>query len=102
MLWRARACSSKRAAGLAPPATWKSTGGNTINLPGSAHRSAAAKPTARFWSVGIEMAALGKPASAIRGKNTQTENRKKTAIRPKPASLEEGRGGQHRQGRIFY
>jgi hypothetical protein len=40
--------------------------------------------------VEIEMAALGKPASAICGKNTRTENRRRVASRLKPASLEEG------------
>jgi hypothetical protein len=39
------------------------------------------------------MAALGKPAVAVRGKNTKIENRRKAAIRLKPATLEEGSAG---------
>jgi hypothetical protein len=36
------------------------------------------------------MAALGKPAVAVRGKNTKIENRRRAAIRLKPATLEKG------------
>src|SRR5580693_1885863 len=68
------ACSSKKLSGLSLPAKSKDTGGRTINLPGTSHCSAAFNPTAKLWSVGIEIATRGKPAFAVSGKSRKADS----------------------------
>src|SRR5580698_4361605 len=67
-------CSSDKPAVVSPLAKSKDTGGRTINLPGTSHCSAAFNPTAKLWSVGIEIATRGKPAFAVSGKSRKADS----------------------------
>ena len=85
-------CSSITLVALPPPPKSKDNGGSTITLPGDSHCSAAFNPAARFWSVGTEIAARGRPASAIRGRNRKPENNRIELIRLRPANREKNPG----------